>query len=180
MIFLVQDLVFEPKAAVFQLPMFVVKVLVNHPCKDHFFSRAFQFFTIGEEINPKFYFHIAQHIFNDDIVTTDWNSLVTVIKVVIIKSQTNRKTLNDERRQVCCRTSPLLLRIALDQLFIDIWTNQLDSLFFQVLRLNIFHISRLFRNLVLDFLRSLGSPHSVEGIHVEGKIVEATLVVCHR
>ena len=160
--------------------MFVVKVLVNHPCKDHFFSRAFQFFTIGEEINPKFYFYITQHVFNDDIVTTDWNPLVTVIKVVIIKGQTHWEALNDERRQVCCRTSPLFFRIALDQLFIDIWTDQLDRLFFQVFRLNIFHIRRLLRNLVFDFLRSLCPPHGIEGIHVEGKIVEAALVISYR
>ena len=159
--------------------MFVVKVLVNHPCKDHFFSRAFQFFTIGEEINPKFYLYITQHVFNDDIVTTNWNPLVTVIKVVIIKGQTNWEALNDERRQVCCRTSPLLLRIALDQLFIDIWTNQLDGLFFKVLGLNILHVSRLLGDLILDLLWCLGPPHGIKGIHVEGKIVEATLVIRH-
>ena len=37
-VFLIQDLVFKTKATVLQLPMFVVKVLVNHPCKDNFIS----------------------------------------------------------------------------------------------------------------------------------------------
>ena len=159
--------------------MLVIKVLVNHSCKDNLFSGSFKLFTIGKEINPKFYFYIAQHVFNDDVVTTDWNSLVTVIKVVVIKGQTNWKTFDDKWWKVCGRTSPLLFSVSLNQLFVDIWTDQLDGLFFQVLRFNIFHVSCLLRNLVLDFLRSLGSPHSIKSIHVKGKIVKTALVVSY-
>ncbi|CKV80553.1 Uncharacterised protein [Mycobacterium tuberculosis] len=40
---------------------------------------------MSKEINTKLNFNVFKHVFDNDIVTTNRNSLVTVVKIVIIK-----------------------------------------------------------------------------------------------
>ena len=74
MVFLVQDFVFKtglPRYSNFH-HVCSQGVLVIIPVKTTLSAEGFKLFTI-KEINPKFYFYITQHVFNDDVVTTDWN-----------------------------------------------------------------------------------------------------------
>ena len=63
-------------------------------------------------------------------VTADGNALIQGVEVIIIKSQSNRQTLDDKRREIFAVTSPLLLCIALDQLFKNVSSDQRNGLLF--------------------------------------------------
>ena len=63
-------------------------------------------------------------------VTADGNALIQSVEVIIIKGQSNRKSLDDECRKLLTVTSPLLLCIALDQLFKNVSSDQRNGLLF--------------------------------------------------
>ena len=63
-------------------------------------------------------------------VTADGNALIQGVEVIIIKSQSNRQTLDDKCRKILTVTSPLLLCIALDQLFKNVSSDQRNGLLF--------------------------------------------------
>ena len=68
----------------------------------------------------------------------------------------------------------------LDQLLIDIGAHQIDGLFLQVFGLR----REVGGALLLNFGLRLGggdhTPHLIEGIHVEGQVVQLALIVGHR
>ena len=134
-----------------------------------------------KEVNPQFNIDqiAGQHLFNDLRVAAHWNALVQIIEVVVIVSQSNWQTPNDKSRQLSCLLTPLLFGIALDQLFIDIATDQRNSLFFQVLRLFAIHFSSLLIDLSHCFFRCSNSPHLIKGVHVEWQVVHFSFVVGH-
>ena len=63
-------------------------------------------------------------------VTADGNALIQSVEVIIIKGQSNRKSLDDKCRKLLTVTSPLLLCIALDQLFKNVSSDQRNGLLF--------------------------------------------------
>src|SRR5699024_1054117 len=103
--------------------------------------------------------------------------LVTVVEVVVIVGQPDGQAADDKGRQVGSLLSPLLLSVALNQLFVDVPANQGNCLFFQVLRLLARHLLPLF----IDFGKRLGRgphpPHLVKGVHVKRQVVHLALVV---
>ena len=63
-------------------------------------------------------------------VTADGNALIQSVEVIIIKGQSNRKSLDDKCRKILTITSPLLLCITLDQLFKNVSSHQGNCLLF--------------------------------------------------
>ena len=63
-------------------------------------------------------------------VTADGNALIQSVEVIIIKGQSNRKSLDDKCRKILTITSPLLLCITLDQFFKYVSTHQGNCLLF--------------------------------------------------
>ena len=63
-------------------------------------------------------------------VTADGNALIQSVEVIIIKGQSNRKSLDDKCRKILTITSPLVLCLAHDQLFKNISSNQRNGLLF--------------------------------------------------
>ena len=57
-------------------------------------------------------------------VTADGNALIQSVEVIIIKGQSNRKSLDDKCRKILTITSPLLLCLTLDKLFKDVSSHQ--------------------------------------------------------
>ena len=65
-----------------------------------------------------------EYILNHLGVSTDWNTLIKSIEVIVVKGKSNRKTLYDESRKLLTVTPPLLLSVALHELLIDITSNE--------------------------------------------------------
>ena len=122
----------------------------------------------------------VQHIGNHLRIAANRDSLIQGVKIVVVKSQTNRKTLDDKRWKILALSSPLLLGIALDQLLINIRTNQTDRLLLQVLRLRNACCLALFLDLRRCLLRSHDTPHLVEGVHIKWKGIQLAMVIRHR
>ena len=105
-------------------------------------------------------------MFNHLRVTTDWDSLVQSIEVVIIEGQPHGKALDDEGGQIFAVTPPLLFGVTLYKFLVDISTDQANGLLLQILRLS----SYLFPLLVDLGLRVLWrhyTPHLIKGIHIK-------------
>ena len=99
-----------------------------------------------------------------------------VTEVIVVIDETERQTLDDESRKLCARSAPLLLRISLDQLLIDITAYQLQRLLFEILRLVYIQIPDLARNDCLGFSRCADIPHSGKRVHVERKIIKLIFI----
>ena len=66
----------------------------------------------------------VEQIFNHLCVSTDWNTLIKSVEVIVVKGKSNRKSLDDESRKLLTVTTPLLFSIALHELLIDITANE--------------------------------------------------------
>ena len=117
------------------------------------------------------------------VVSSDGYALVTVVEIVVVKDHAHGQPLDDEGRQFAALASPLLFGIFLYQNIENILSHQRKRLFLQVLRFTATQgfngFFPLFRNLGLSLRRSGYAPQTVKGIHVEGQIVEFSLVVRH-
>ena len=109
-----------------------------------------------------------QQVGNHLGISANRNALIKCIEIVVIKSQTNWKALNNKRRQLFAVASPLLLGVALDELLVNVPTDEGDGLLFQVLRLTS-NLLALFLNLRGSLLRCHNTPHFVECVHIERK-----------
>ena len=66
----------------------------------------------------------VEQIFNHLCVSTDWNTLVKSVEIIVVKGKSHRKTLDDESRKLLTVTAPLLFSVALYELLIDITANE--------------------------------------------------------
>ena len=66
----------------------------------------------------------VEQILNHLGVSTDWNTLIKSIEIIVVKGKSDRKTLYDESRKLLTITPPLLLSVALHELLIDITSNE--------------------------------------------------------
>ncbi len=66
----------------------------------------------------------VEYILNNLGVSTDWNTLIKSIEVIVVKGKSNRKTLYDESRKLLTIMASLLLSVALHELLIDITSNE--------------------------------------------------------
>ena len=88
---------------------------------------------------------------------------------------------DDESREFRAFAPPLLLGVFLDELFENILAHKRQCLFFEVGRLPAVQcchsVSFLFLNLCRGFCWCFDSPQLVEGVHVEGEVVELAFIV---
>ena len=124
-------------------------------------------------------FNAIEQIFNHLCVSTDWNTLIESIEVIVVKGESNRKSLYDESRKLLAVTSPLLFSVALNELLIDITANERDSLLLEIFWLAGDFLFLLL-NLCSSLLRCHHTPHLVEGVHVKWHRVKLSLVVGYR
>ena len=177
---LIQKLRFKTHASVFQCSKAVVKISIHRTSIDNLIRQTvpvlpvFQIILLQPDLNA------FKHILHQPRIPSNRNPLIQRIKIIIIKGKTYRQTFDDKCRQLTARTSPLLLRISLDQLFINIGSYQRDCLLFQVLRLYDMGLSLLLLNLLCGFLWCYHTPHFIKGIHIKRKTVQLPLVISHR
>ena len=110
--------------------------------------------------------------------------MVFVVEVVIVEDEADGQAFDDEGGEVGTFPTPLLLGIFLDQFLVDVLTYQHLCLLFEIARFcNAIglHLGNGLGFLLVDLgLCLLGcgdAPHLVEGVHVEGQVVELALVV---
>ena len=112
--------------------------------------------------------------------------MVFVVEVVVVEDKADGQALDDESGEIGALPTPLLFCIFLNQFLVDVLTYQHLCLLFQVPRLCntvCLHLGNRLGFLLVDLgLCLLGggySPHLIEGVHVEGEVVELALVVGH-
>ena len=138
-----------------------------------------------EEIDTNFTFNSFKQSINQFVVTSNRNSLISVIEVIVIEDHAHRQTLDNESWKILAVTSPLFLRVLLYELVENILTHKTKCLFLQVLWFTTIKSSYSFCFLLVNLYLSLGwcmylRPHTIESIHIKRQIVELTFVVCHR
>ena len=176
---LIQGFRFKANRTVFQRTQLIIEVSINRSRVYNLISQCIQLSFVFQIVCVQTHLNIFQQISNHLGIATNRNPLIKCIEVVVIKSQTNRKTLNNKGRQLFTVTPPLLLSVALNKFLVDITADKRNGLFFEILWLtnNLF---TLLLNLSGSFLRRYNTPHLVEGIHVERKGVQLTLIISHR
>ena len=124
--------------------------------------------------------YILQKLLDNLRVTALRNTLIYIIKIIVIISKTQWQTLNDKSRKIFAVSSPLFLSIALNQLLIDIPSHQGQCLFFQILWICNMQVCDLLCNLCLCFCRCPDPPQLTEGVHVKRQIIQLISIDGHR
>ncbi len=106
--------------------------------------------------------------------------LIQGVEVVVVVDQAHGQPLDDKGGQLIAGAAPLLFGVALDELFVDIGAHKADGLLLEVLRVGDACSGLLLFDLGLRFGRGHNAPHLVEGVHVEGQVVDLAMVVGHR
>ena len=120
---LIQDFCLKTNRTIFKIAKRIVEVGINRTCVYNLLCCLSQYSLCLKIISIQLDLYTIKHILNHGCVSTDRNTLVESIEIVVIKGQTDRKTFDDESRELITRPSPLFLRIALNQFLIDITTN---------------------------------------------------------
>ena len=176
----IEKLCFKAHRAIFQIAHLIIKIRIDRTGIDHFFCKCIILCLFLQIIFFQTNFYSLKHIGNHLCITTNRNSLIQCIKIIIIKGQAHRKSLDDKCRKIFAVTSPLLLSVTFDQFFKNISSNQRNCLFFQVLWFGNPCFSFLFFNLCFCFFRSYHTPHFIEGIHIERQRIQFPMIVCNR
>ena len=121
---------FKAQTSVFQLTVTIIKVLVNGTGIDNSISKTVPMLSVLQIIYICLHFYSFEKPINQNIVTTNGHALIAIVKVVIIIGITHREAANNESRQFCTWTAPLLFSVSLDEFLIDIGTNEGNSLLF--------------------------------------------------
>ena len=175
-----QYLCLEVQGTVLKFTIAVIIILVDHTCVYDLVCLLHESFSVFEEILFQFYFHSVQHALDHLSISLYRDTLVIIVKIVVVISKTYRKTFDDKGWKLCGTFAPLFLCITFYQLCIYVRSDQADCLLFQVLRILYMVSSFLLFNLCLCFLRSYHTPEFVECVHVKRHIVNLTFVVRYR
>ena len=165
---------------ILQSTQLVFKVSINRPCINNLIRQSIQLCLILEIIRIQTHFNSIQHIGNHLRIAAHRNSLIQSIKIIVIKRQSNRQSLNNKSRKILAIASPLLLRITLDQLLVNILANQRDRLFLQIVRLRNAGFVALLLNFRCCLLRCHNAPHLIERIHVKRQRIQLSLIIRYR
>ena len=126
--------------------------------------------------------HIAafQQLLHNLRIAADGNALEPIVEIVVVIRQPHRQTLDDEGREILAVSPPLLFRVALYELFIDVPPHKGKGLLFQVFRLRDVQTFHLLADFGLRLRRCAHIPHPAERVHVEREIVELVVINCNR
>ena len=175
----VQDLRLKPQAAVLEPAEPVTEIAVYGSHIDHLFCQGVVFFLILQIIRTQTHLTACKQLVNDHIIAAHGDPLVQIVEIIVVVGIAHREALDDKRRKVLTFPSPLLFRIALDQLLVDMGPNQADGLLLQVFGLALYDLS-LFLYDLFCLLRRGDPPHTAEGIHIKRHIVHLALIIGHR
>ena len=182
-----QNFRLKPQRAILQRSQAIIKILIDHTRIEYFIpgiSFCLCFCPIGFPVflegNSQTNFTSFQHFFHDGRIAALRNSLIAIVKIVVVVGKTQRQTFYDKSRKFSAVSSPLLLRISLHQFLIDIFSHQGQCLLFQILRLADRKSCNLFLNDLFRFSGCTNPPHFTECIHIKRHVIKFVLIHCHR
>lgn len=179
MVLLLQALRLEVKAAVLELAELVIEILVNRARVDDLPGHRLIGGALLEVVDTRADFDAVEQSLDQLRVAADRDALIAVIEVVVVERVANRQALDDEGWQLRAAAAPLFLRVALDELRVDVRTDERDGLLLEVLRLALDGLA-LLRDDGLGLRWRHDVPEFAERVHVERQVVEMALIIRHR
>ena len=178
----------ESYGAILQFAEAIVEVLIDFPREDDLVGQSLPVAAITEEVSASPGLNACQQSVDQAVVASRGNTLVEVVEIVVVIDQSHGQTLDDEGGQLSALAPPLLFGIFLDEPFVDVRSDEEQSLLFEVLwcvvALVADHLKSGFLALFLDdggsFGRAGDTPHLMERVHIEGQVVKLALVVGQR
>ena len=147
-LFPLKQFMLKAEGTVFQFAKHIIKIFIYHTgvkylikgiCFSGFCFRCKRtvifFLNIIIKIRVQANRNTCKHFFRNSRVATHGNSLVSVVKVIIIICKPKRKTFDNKRRKLLAVSSPLLFRIAFYQFLVYIGSCKRQGLFLQILRI---------------------------------------------
>ena len=168
----------EAQRAVFERSVAVTEVFVDGARKEHAFGEFFERAAVGREIAAEPHFRPFQHPFDHGRVAACGDALIAVVEVVVVVGEAQRQALDEGGGQFVRAPAPLLFGVALDERLVDIPPHQREGALLCILGL--FAGDALRGHLALCLLGSNDAPERMEGIHIEGQMIEPAAIVGER
>ena len=179
MILLLQALRLEVQAAVLELAELVIEILVNRARVDDLSGHGLIGGALLEVIHTRADLNAVEQSLDQLRVAADRDALIAVVEIVVVERVADRQALDDESWQFRATAAPLLLRVALDELRVDVRADERDGLLLEVLRLALDGLA-LLRNDGLRLRWRHDVPELAERVHVERQVVEMALIIRDR
>src|SRR5699024_4378077 len=107
---------FKPDRTVLKSSELITEVFIDHACKNYLLRNIRILFSEFKKINACAHFCTREHFLYDRRISTDRDSLISVIEIVVVINKAAWESLNDKCRKLSTLSAPLLLSITLDQL----------------------------------------------------------------
>ena len=173
----VQYLGLKADAPVFQGAQLIAKVGVDGAGVHHPVGQGVQGRLFLEVVHPQPDLGALQHPLHHGGIAAVGDALIQGVEIVVVVGKPDRQPLDDEGRQLVAGAAPLLAGVALHQFLIDVGAHQADGLLLQVFGLGDAGGGPLALDLGLSLGGSHHAPHPVEGVHVEGHVVDFAVIV---
>ena len=131
----IKSFILKIHSSVFKYSELVIKELVNHSGIYGFIGYVRIFLYEIFVLRICSYLNTVKQLFYNTCISAYRYTLISVIKVVVIKGKSQRKSFYNKCRKLLCVSAPLLFGISLYKLFIYIFSYQRYSLLFQVFRI---------------------------------------------
>ena len=174
----VKKLRLKSERSVLKSSLTVVIVCVNRPCEYHL-SAIIRKVPPVKEIRVGHNVAALKKLVYNDIVAALGNSLISVVKVIVVIYESYGKPLYYKGGKVLTVSSPLLFSVTFYQFSVYILSHKAYGLLLKIFGLVLYGLS-LSLYLCSRLIGSPYAPHLVEGIHIEGKIIALSVVVGNR
>ena len=124
----VQHLRLEADGTVSQRAAAIPKVSIDGASVDHPVRQAVPVGFIFQIVHIQPDFNAGEHLFHHSGITSDWDALIAGGEVIVVVGIAYRQAADDKRWQFPAGATPLLFRVALDKLFVDVRSHQGDGL----------------------------------------------------
>ena len=130
----IKSFILKVYSSILQYSKFIIKELINHSGIYSFISYIRIFLYEISVLGICSYFYTLKKLFNYSGISSNRNTLVSVIEIIIVKCKSQRQSLYNKCRKFLGISAPLLFRISLYKLFVYIFSDQRYGLLFQILR----------------------------------------------
>ena len=165
----------------------VAEIFVDLPCEKYLSRMIFPAAAVGEEIGGEKHVATLRKFFDKRVISSGRDSLPGIVEIIVVESEAQRQAADDEGGKFRAWASPLLFGIVADEDFVNLAAHEKKGLLLEVSRFGdslsfkLFHLlGTLSGNLRASLLGSHLPPQRREGVHVEGEIEEAPVIVGYR
>lgn len=174
----IEPFVLKAQTAVVEVAVAVIVKLVDAASVECAAGLRMEFVTVGKVVGAQAYIGLGQQGVDECIVSpTLGYALVAVVEIVVVEGEAEGQPLDDESRQLGGGTAPLLFGIPLDESLVNVASAQCECLLLKVGGLcDVGKLAALLVYFGLCLGRSAHAPQLVEGVHVEGQVIELALI----